>query len=185
MTRSEENKIIESFQIVVDTREQTTYRSEQRYAAMGEIVRATLDYGDYTYNLTLPDGPLHDVSARIKPKCVIERKQNLDELAMCFTRGRDRFQREFERAKAAGARIYLLVENASLDMILAGQYRSRFQPKAFMASLLSWSMRYNMVPIFCDMKSSGRLIREILFRDMKERLEGGTLWEAKTEMQHG
>lgn len=177
MTRSEENKIIESFQIVVDTREQTTYRSEQRYAAMGEIVRATLDYGDYTYNLTLPDGPLHDVSARIKPKCVIERKQNLDELAMCFTRGRDRFQREFERAKAAGARIYLLVENASLDMILAGQYRSRFQPKAFMASLLSWSMRYNMVSIFCDMKSSGRLIREILFRDMKERLEGGTLWD--------
>lgn len=177
MKRSELNKIIESFSIIVDTREQMTQRSEQRYAAMGEVSRATLDYGDYTYNLMLPDGPLHDTSVRIKPKCVVERKQNLDELAMCFTRSRDRFRREFDRAAAAGAKIFLLTENASIDMIAAGQYRSRFQPKAFMASLLSWSIRYNMVPIFCDMKSSGRLIREILFRDMKERLEGGTLWD--------
>jgi ERCC4-type nuclease len=177
MKRSEEYKIIESFSIIVDTREQATRRSEQRYQSMGvEINKAVLDYGDYTYNVTLPEGPLHDISQRIKPKCVIERKQNLDELAMCFTRSRDRFQREFERAAAEGAKVFLLVENASMDMILTGQYRSRFQPKAFIASLLSWSVRYGMVPIFCDMKSSGRLIREILFRDMKERLEGGTLW---------
>jgi ERCC4-type nuclease len=174
MTRSDENKIIESFSIIVDTREQATRRSEQRYKSMGvDITRAVLDFGDYTYNLTLPDGPLHDITERIKPKCVVERKQNLDELAMCFTRSRDRFQREFERAAEAGARIYLLTENASFDMILSGQYRSRFQPQAFIASILSWSHRYDMVPIFCDMKSSGRLIREILFRDMKERLEKG------------
>ena len=176
MKRSEQNNIIESFSIIVDTREQATRRSEQRYKSMrAEITRAVLDYGDYTYNVTLPDGPLHDTSVRIKPKCVIERKQNLDELAMCFTRSRDRFQREFERAAAAGAQIYLLTENASYDMILSGQYRSKFQPNAFMASILSWSIRYNMVPVFCDMKSSGRLIHDILFRDMKERLEGGTL----------
>jgi ERCC4-type nuclease len=182
----EENKIIESFRIIVDTREQATHRSDQRYESMGvELDRAVLDYGDYTYNLTLPDGPLHDISARIKPKCVVERKQNLDELAMCFTRSRDRFRREFERAAAENARIYLLTENASLDMIMAGQYRSRFQPRAFLASLLSWSKRYNMVPVFCDMRSSGRLIKEILFRDMKERLEGGTLWETEKEKPHG
>lgn len=179
MKRSEQNIIIESFRIIVDTREQATRRSEQRYESMGvNTEKAVLDYGDYTYNLTLPDGPLHDITTRIQPKCVVERKQNLDELAMCFTRSRDRFQREFDRAAAAGAKIFLLTENASMDMIMAGQYRSRFQPKAFLASILSWSIRYNMVPIFCDMKSSGRLIREILFRDMKERLEGGTLWEA-------
>ena len=172
----EKNRIIESFQVIVDTREQATRRSKQRYASMGDIVRGTLDYGDYTYQVTLPDGkPLHDVSSRIKPPCVVERKQNLDELAMCFTRSRERFKREFDRAKDAGARIYLLTENASLDMILTGQYRSRFQPQAFIASLLSWSVRYNMVPVFCDMSASGRLIWEILYRDMKERVEGGTL----------
>ncbi len=171
----ETDRILKSFQIIVDTREQATRRSSQRYAAFGDFSKAVLDFGDYTYNLTLPDGPMFDISKRIKPKCVVERKQNLDELAMCFTRSRARFQREFERAAEAGARVYLLVENASIDMILSGQYRSRFQPKAFIASLISWSIRYNMVPIFCDMRVSGGVIREILYRDAKERLEGGEL----------
>ena len=82
MKRSTQNIIIDSFRIIVDTREQITDRSEQRYASMAAgIDRAVLDYGDYTYNLTLPDGPLHDITQRIQPKCVIERKQNLDELA--------------------------------------------------------------------------------------------------------
>lgn len=176
MKRSELNQIIESFSIIVDTREQSTRRSVQRYESMGvRTEKAVLDYGDYTYNLMLPDGPLHNLTDRIKPKCVIERKQNLDELAMCFTRSRDRFRREFDRAAANGAKIYLLTENASIDMIIAGQYRSKFLPQAFIGSLLSWSSKYDMVPIFCDMKSSGKLIRDILYYDMKRRLEGGTL----------
>jgi hypothetical protein len=132
-----------------------------------------LDYGDYTYNLTLPGGELHDVSNRIKGRCVIERKQNLDELAMCVTRSRDRFRREFERAAEAGAKVYLLIENASIDILMAGQYRSRFNPKAFLASLTAYSVRYDMIPLFCDMVNSGRLIREVLYRDAKERLERG------------
>lgn len=170
----EEKDIIKSFSILVDSREQDTVRARKRYKALETpYERAVLDYGDYTYNLTLPEGPLHDVSNRIKAKCVIERKQNLDELAMCFTRSRDRFKREFERAAEAGARVYLLTENASLDMLLAGQYRSRFTPKAFMASLMAYSARYGMIPIFCDMVNSGRLIREVLYRDAKERLERG------------
>ena len=172
------NRIMQSFRIIVDTREQETKRARQRYADMEtEYSRAVLDYGDYTYNLTLPGGELHDVSNRIKGRCVIERKQNLDELAMCFTRSRDRFKREFERAAAAGARVYLLIENASIDMILSGQYRSRFRPQSFIASLMAWSVRNNMVTVFCDMKNSGRMIREILYRDAKERLERGEMWE--------
>lgn len=172
----DQEDIIKSFSILVDTREQGTARSRKRYESMGvPYEKAVLDFGDYTYNLVLPDGPLHNTMKRISAKCVVERKQNLDELAMCFTRSRDRFKREFERASAAGARVYLLTENASIDMILAGQYRSRFQPKAFMASLMAWSARYNMVPIFCDMDNSGKVIREILFRDAKERLERGEL----------
>lgn len=176
MKRSEINQIIDSFKIIVDTREQRTGRSEQRYMSLGaDYERGILDYGDYTYNLMLAGGPLHDISQRIRPKCVVERKQNLDELAMCFTRSRERFQREFDRAAEAGAKIFLLVENASFDMILNGQYRSKVNSNAFLSSILSWSIRYGMIPVFCDMKSSGRLIHDILFRDMKERLEGGTL----------
>ena len=170
----EQKEILKTFSIIVDTREQDTSRAKKRYKAMDtDYVRAVLDYGDYTYNLTLPDGPLNDVSKRITAKCVIERKQNLDELAMCFTRSRDRFRREFERAAEAGAKVYLLIENASIDILMAGQYRSRFNPKAFLASLTAYSVRYGMIPLFCDMVNSGRLIREVLYRDAKERLERG------------
>lgn len=167
-------KILKSFSVIVDTREQPNKRAEKRYEGLGvRYDRAVLDYGDYTYNLTLPDGPLYNISKRIRAVCVVERKQNLDELAICFTRSRDRFQREFERAQAAGSRIYLLTENASLDMLLKGQYRSRFKPQAFIASLMAYSVRYNMTPIFCEMEHSGRIIKEILYRDAKERLERG------------
>ena len=176
MDHFELDKILNTLSIIVDTREQATARAKRRYEGFGcEYVKAVLDYGDYTYNLTLPDGPLHDISRRIQPKCVIERKQNLDELAMCFTRSRERFRREFDRAAEHDARVYLLVENASLDMILSGQYRSRFRPNAFMASLMAYSARYNMVPVFCDMSNSGRIIREILYRDAKESVERGEI----------
>ena len=173
MTKKQ-RQILESFSVIIDTREQETGRAKRRYDSMGvPYTKAVLDYGDYTYNLALPDGPLHDTGGRIRGKCVVERKQNLDELAMCFTRSRARFEREFQRAADNGARIYLLIENATMDMIFTGQYRSKFSPKAFISSLTAWSVRYNMVPIFCNMLHSGQVIREILYRDALERLEGG------------
>ena len=98
---------------------------------------------------------------------------NLDELAGCYTRGRQRFQKEFERAQEQGSRIYLLCENASWENLLNGKYKSRMQANAFAASTLAWMIRYNMNVIFCKEETSGRLIKEILYRDLKERLENG------------
>ena len=57
--------------------------------------------------ITLPAGPIYDISETVSPCCVIERKMSLEELAMCFGRGRDRFEREFQRARDAGAKIYI------------------------------------------------------------------------------
>lgn len=175
MDRFDIEQTLESFRIIVDTREHVTDRAAERFAALGETERATLDYGDYCANITLPDGrPLHDVSAkRIYPVCSIERKMSLDELAGCYTRGRDRFQREFERAKATGAVTYLLIEGGDWEKIARHSYRSRFNPKAFLASLTAWMVRYGCTPIFCKPGTSGGLIREILYRDIKERLEKG------------
>ena len=43
---------------------------------------------------------------------IIERKANLLELCGNFCQGRKRFEREFIRAKEAGAKIYLLIEDS-------------------------------------------------------------------------
>ena len=167
---------LSTFRVIADTREQSTARAKERFQSFGvPVQRATLYYCDYCGNITLPDGSeLLDVTQTLRPQCCIERKMSLDELAACFTRGRDRFRREFERATEAGAKVYLLVEGASWEALNNHRYRSKYNPEAFRASLIAWSIRYDMTPVFCKADSSGALIREILYRDIKERLENGT-----------
>lgn len=175
MTPVEIEAALETMIVLVDTREQDTERSRRRLRAMGApALRVTLDYGDYAANVLLPSGEwLHDPDGRIAAGCVIERKMNLDELAECLTRGRDRFRREFQRARANGANVWLLVENGNWEALLAGRYRSRFQPKAFLASLTAWAVRYSLHIVFCDELTTPILIREILYRDLKERMTNG------------
>jgi len=176
MDRFEIEDTLKTFRIIADTREHNTDRAAARFAALGaEMERATLDYGDYCANITLPDGKvLYDTSVnRIYPDCVIERKMSLDELAGCFTRGRGRFEREFKRAGEHSAKVFLLVEGSTYEQIYRHGYRSRFRPKSYIASLCAWVVRYNLIPIFCEPGTSAKLIREFLYRDIKERLEKG------------
>lgn len=162
-------------EILIDTREQPTPRARKRYETFGvPYRRVTLSYGDYSYNATLPGGErLYEGDGGITPSFSIERKMDLDELASCFTRGRDRFRREFERARDNNARIFLIVENATWENLLAGKYRSRVHPSAFLASITAWTIRYNMNLIFCKEETTGKLIKELCYRDLKERLERG------------
>ena len=175
MRPCEIERVLESVTILIDTREQATERSRRRAKALGAPVsRAVLDYGDYAMNAVLPDGTeIYDTSQRISPTCAVERKMHLDELAECFTRGRARFEREMQRAKAAGSGIWLLVENASWEALLNGRYRSKLPAKSLLASVTAWAMRYGLHLVFCDEFTTPILIREILYRDLKERLTNG------------
>lgn len=178
MNPFEIKEALQTFTVIVDSREHYTAESKERYAAFGSVPqKATIDYGDYCGNIILPSGKwLHDVTSdeRIRPMCSVERKQSMDELAGNFTKGRDRFRREFERGFSNKAKMYLLVENCTWEGISMHRYRSKFNPEAYMASLVAWTIRYNITPVFCKSGTmSGRMIMEILYRDMKERLERG------------
>lgn len=175
MTPIEVEKILDSMVILRDTREQDTDRARRRYKAFGlPCEKAVLDYGDYTYNATLLSGNhVFDQSDRIHPMCAIERKMNLDELAGCFTHDRKRFEAEMVRCQEHGGRMFLLIENGTWEHLLLGRYRSKFRPKAFLASLTAWMVRYGLQVVFCKEDTSPALIREILYRDLKERLTGG------------
>ena len=96
---------------------------------------------------------------------------DLDELAQCYCNGRKRFEREFERAQTAGAKIYLLVENATWEDAYMGNYRSKMSPQSLTASMLAWLARYRCQLIFCRQRTSGRLIYDILYREAREHLE--------------
>ena len=155
---------LETMTILVDTREQDTTKARRRYASFGvPWRREKLDWGDYSAEFTAPNGKVISLNSNV----AVERKMSLDELCHCFCQDRGRFEREFNRAK----KLYLLIEGASWESIYAGRYRSKMTAKALVASLLAYTARYNCVPQFCEPGTSGRLIKDILYREGKEFLE--------------
>lgn len=165
---------LKSMQVLVDTREQKSTRAERRYKSFSvPYRRQKLNYGDYTFNFSFAGRELFAETNIINPSVVIERKEDLTELSGNFCQNRDRFIREFERARDHNAKVYLLVEDASWENLINGKYRTNFNSKAYEASIEAWMARYHVTPIFCKAETSGHLIKNILYRELKERLERG------------
>ena len=154
---------LKSMVLLVDTREQETELFKRRMESVGIAwERYKLDFGDYSAKCNALD---------LSSKVVVERKMHLDELCNCFCKDRQRFERDFERARQAEAKVYLLIEDASWELAYNGKYRSRMNPTALVASMQAWLARYNCQIIMCRQEMSGKLIHDILYRELKERLE--------------
>ena len=158
---------LETFTILIDSREHQNLAYHDRISKFGcPVIKTKLDFGDYSAQCTLPSG----VTFSLTDKAVIERKQSLTEICGNFTTNRDRFTREFERAKTKNAKVYLLLEQSSWEKAYSGQYRSQMRPTALVASLTTWMARYNTQILMCGADTSGQLIYDTLYREMKEAL---------------
>lgn len=175
MTVFEIEDCLRSMQIVVDSNEQPSKRAFKRYESFEcPYIRQKIDYGDYTYNFILPSGEWrYKLKQRIYPDVSIERKADLVELSQCFCQSRKRFEKEFQRALMNHASMYLLVEDATWESLINGKYGTKYNPKAYFASITAWQARYGIKTIFCKAETSGKIIKEILYRELKERLENG------------
>lgn len=169
--------LLKQMQVVGDTREQVCGHVERALAALGcPLVRGKLEQGDYTALLPISAFPGFETMGgftSLADEVVIERKANLDEIAGNFTVDRPRFEREFLRAKAAGVKVFLLIENASWQAVWSHDYHSRLAPKALAASLMSWQAKYNVTVNFCRPEETGKLIYGILYYWLRCRLEEG------------
>ena len=158
----EVNKLLQNEIIIIDTREHDTEELQLRKRLFPcPNCRQKLNFGDYSIKTILRD----DIEFSLADKVCIERKMSLDELAGCFTRGR-----EFQRAKDAGAKIYLLVENGSYEKIVLHDYRSLLKPKAFITSLCAFQARYDLRVIFCESTVAPLIIYDILHYELREAL---------------
>lgn len=172
MNPVEIEQCLRSMVILYDTREHETNKLKNRLESIGcPVEREKLCVGDYSCKCLLPNGEYYSLA----DKYVIERKSGIDELCGNFTKDRKRFQAEFERAITRNIQVCLLVENASWEKIYQGTYRSRLPANALVASILAWCNRYNIQMHFCKPETSGKLIYEIMYRHLKERLETGEL----------
>ena len=103
---------------------------------------------------------------------VVDRKQNLQELAGNFTQQHERFRAELERAKKAQIRVVVLCEHGgqirSIEDVAAWKNpRLRESPGAItgdrMAKIMrTMSERYGVEWRFCDKRQTGKKILEIL-----------------------
>lgn len=165
---TEIEQILSTLVLLVDTREQPNKRAERRYAQTGlPIRRQKLDFGDYSCAATGLNGEEISLANRV----VIERKMSTDELCMCFCRERERFKREMLRAKESGAAVYLLIENSSLDSMYAHKYRSAMHENALVGSLFDWMLKFGITPLFVSEERTGKVIANILLREMRWYLE--------------
>ena len=166
---------LDSMKILVDSAEQPTEEYYKRCDSFGvPYERRNLDYADYTYDFLLPTGSwLHEGKSIVRGPAVVERKMSLRELSGNLCQNWDRFCREFDRARSHDASVYLLVEDGSWMKIITGKYGTKFNSKAYLHRLLKLIIVYRIIPIFVQKELSGQMIYEILYRELKTRLESG------------
>lgn len=105
-------------------------------------------------------------------RLVVDRKQNLQEIAGNLTQQHERFRNELERAQAARIRIVILCEHGgqirTIDDVAEWKNpRLRESPGAITGERIAKIMRtmterYNVAWVFCDKRQTGRKILEIL-----------------------
>lgn len=151
--------------IMVDTREKPKAIEDilRTFDAEGiSHVSSKLLFGDYMdYN---------------RPDLVIDRKQNIAEIAKNCTRERDRFVRELERAKMAGARLVILVEQDKYkdrdswvsvrdvsDLMMWSSPHTQIRGEKVFRVLSEWMHKYDLSVEFCHRSTTGRKILEILY----------------------
>ena len=154
--------------LLIDTREKPK--------AITDIVKAIDEAGIPHTSTKLLFGDYMDYN---RPGLVIDRKQTIAELAKNVTGDKEeraRFRAELERAKAAGARLVILVEqnkykdrdrwvsvrDVSDLMLWTGPYTKIRGEKVFRV-LSDLIYRYDIEVVFCNRKQTGKKILEIIY----------------------
>lgn len=115
-----------------------------------------------------------------RPHIVVDRKQSIQELAMNCTRDHDRFRAELERAKAAESELVILVEQNRYkdrerwihvesieDLMLWSSPHTTIRGEKVYRVLRAWMAKYPIRVVFCDKRSTGKKILEIIYKNEK------------------
>ena len=151
--------------LIIDTREKPK--------AIQSIIKTFDEYGIKYETSKLLFGDYMDFN---RPGLVIDRKQNIAELAKNVTTDYKRFVAELERAKAAGTKLVILVEqnrykyNGSwkrveniTDLMLWSSEHTSIQGEKVYRTLAALQYRYNIIVKFCDKRQTGKEILKLLY----------------------
>ena len=138
----------EDYEIICDTREQDTLIQDTLIKNGIKATREKLNTGDYELLGNLMD-PVKD-----------ENKDN-------------RFIRELKRAKEAGVKLFLLIQDKDYYIkLLKGEYISKVHPNASAAMVISLMAKFdNLHIIACDRKESPSMVHKILYYHLREEIK--------------
>lgn len=113
-----------------------------------------------------------------RPEVVIDRKQSIQELAQNCTRDHVRFRAELDRAKKAGAKLVILVEQNRYkdgdewraveditDLMYWTSPHTTIRGEKVYRVLRGWMAKYDIDVQFCDKRSTGKRILEIIYHE--------------------
>lgn len=113
-----------------------------------------------------------------RPEIVVDRKQSIAELAKNCTVEHERFKREIDKAVKAGATLVILVEQNRYkdrdrwihvesieDLMLWESPHTTIRGEKVYRVLRSWMAKYPLRVEFCDKRSTGRRIYEIIYEE--------------------
>ena len=111
-----------------------------------------------------------------RPQIIVDRKQNIAELAKNCTADHERFRRELERAQKANTTLVVLVEQNRYkdrdrwihcesveNLMLWESPHTTIRGEKVYRVLRSWMAKYPLRVEFCDKRNTGRRIYEIIY----------------------
>lgn len=151
-------KLTKQMVVLIDTREKRNEHILSYFDKQGITYRKEkLDFGDYTF--LLPSAATGQDNIYFHDSIVVERKNSLEELSGNLAQKRKQFEIEFLKARNAGAKIYLMVEDVGgYSSIISHRYDTQFTPVSFMSSLKTFEHRFGANIQFIDKQYSGYFI---------------------------
>lgn len=120
--------------------------------------------------------PIGDYMDFQRPELIIDRKQNIAEIAKNCTTDHRRFKAELERAKMVGSKLIILVEQNRYkdrdkwirvetieDLMLWSSPHTTVRGEKVFRVLSAWCNKYDIEVMFCDKRQTGKKILEILY----------------------
>ena len=170
-TKEEIESICKNIVILIDTREKRAenvvqwcdYKNRYKYEFQ------KLDQGDYSFKVNaIPElGITNDLY--FDKKVAVEKKNSLDELSQNFTTHRARFEEELSTHKGK----LVVAINDSWDNLFQGNYKSQYNRRSFIGTMMSFWHRYDVPFIFVGEEALPVFISTYFHYYLKELLKNG------------
>ena len=173
-TESEIKQLLDTMVIIYDTREQQNahilkYLEKRKIG----VKKQKLDVGDYS--CYIPANPQLGLVRDLYLKSVVERKASIDEICGNLQKNTQHaFENELIRSQEY--KFVLFVEQLDFDeKLIAGDYRSAYDPKSLKARLESLKAKYNFEIQPMTKKMIGHNIYHRFYYQARHYLKSGVL----------